>query len=82
MELVESLTLPSAFAHLRLPDVQLIEDALDMRTQQLFHLQKALVLHSGGSGESGDSGAGTDQVGPSPVLYLHRRVTWTKVWSP
>ncbi|CAM9130407.1 unnamed protein product, partial [Hapterophycus canaliculatus] len=40
---------------------ELIEDALDMRTQQLFHLQKALVLHSNGGGESGDSGAGTDQ---------------------
>lgn len=32
-----------------------------MRTQQLFHLQKALVLHSGGDGgEAG--GGGVDQV--------------------
>lgn len=37
---------------------QLLEDALDMRTQQLFHLQKALVLHSGGGeGENGEGGA-------------------------
>lgn len=27
--------------------LQLLEDALDMRTQQLFRLQKALVLHAG-----------------------------------
>lgn len=34
---------------------QLLEDTLDMRTQQLFHLQKALVLRSGG-GEDGEGG--------------------------
>lgn len=38
---------------------QLLEDALDMRTQQLFHLQKALVLHSG---EGGEMEGGVDQL--------------------
>jgi len=32
-----------------------------MRTQQLFHLQKALVMHSGGEG-AGDGGGIADQV--------------------
>ncbi|CAM9344663.1 unnamed protein product [Ectocarpus sp. 4 AP-2014] len=35
---------------------ELIEDALDMRTQQLFHLQKALVMRGGNGAEGGDGG--------------------------
>ncbi|CAM9834586.1 unnamed protein product [Ectocarpus sp. 12 AP-2014] len=35
---------------------ELIEDALDMRTQQLFHLQKALVMHGGNGAEGLDGG--------------------------
>ncbi|CAN0114556.1 unnamed protein product, partial [Ectocarpus sp. 13 AM-2016] len=35
---------------------ELMEDALDMRTQQLFHLQKALVMHGGNEAEGGDGG--------------------------
>lgn len=34
---------------------QLLEDALDMRTQQLFHLQKVLVLHTGEAGTADGS---------------------------
>ncbi|CAB1096787.1 unnamed protein product [Ectocarpus sp. CCAP 1310/34] len=41
-------------------DDALIEDALDMRTQQLFHLQKALVMHGGNGAEGGN--VGDDQV--------------------
>lgn len=36
--------------------LQLLEDALDIRTQQLFRLQKALVLHNGGGGGEGVEG--------------------------
>lgn len=54
----------------RAPFLQLLEDALDMRTQQLFHLQKALVLYSDG-GEGGEGG--TDQPLPQASIKIHAR---------
>lgn len=42
-----------------------------MRTQQLFHLQKALVLHSGDGGEVG--GGGSDKVQSGAVISMKFR---------
>ncbi|CAM9907589.1 unnamed protein product, partial [Sphacelaria rigidula] len=67
---------------------ELLEDALDMRTQQLFHLQKALMLHTGDGGAEGGSERSppTQTIGgwragpaspaqPSPPAAIHRPST-------